>query len=308
MGVDPVWAPRGWRIVASMNTKDPNGLDLTAWIGRSETSSEPVGLWRARAMAAALDRPAPAPILALGSPLPFLWHWLYCVSTVPQQALAEDGHPPRGDFMPPVSQPQRMWAGGKLEFHRQIPIGDNLRRDSSIIDIRQTEGSHGEMVFVGLQHRYATDQGLAVLERQDVVYRHPMAAGQPPRKLARKWAPITIATAGKRTICPDERLLFRYSALSFNAHRIHYDLEYARSVEGYPGLLVHGPLLATLLLDLWFRGQNRPLLRALRVRALAPAFAGQPLELCVGKPAAGTQTLWAQNGNGDPLQQIELDY
>jgi 3-methylfumaryl-CoA hydratase len=274
--------------------------EFQSWSGRSETFDEPVGLWRATAMAAVLDRPAPE----TGDALPLPWHWIYCVTPVPQAKLAEDGHPQRGDFIPSLPPSQRMWAGSKLEFSDPIRIGDRLRRESRIVDIREKAGSNGAMVFVTLENRYSTERGLAVHERQDLVYRHPPKGSYQARKLD----PIGLETEAVRRACPDERQLFRFSALTFNAHRIHYDQAYALEVEGYPGLVVHGPLLATLLLDGWEGQAERPALRSLLIRALAPAFAGQPLELCTGVATAGQQSLWAQREGGDPLLRIDLEF
>ncbi|HET6564616.1 MAG TPA: MaoC family dehydratase N-terminal domain-containing protein [Xanthomonadales bacterium] len=275
-------------------------VDLQIGLGRCETASEPVGSWRAGAMAALLDRPIPEP----GSSLPMLWHWMYSVTTVPQARLAGDGHPKRGDFIPCFPQTSRMWAGSKLELLGDIRIGDELNRKSEIVDIRETSGSSGEIVWVTLENAYSTQRGLAVREYQDIVYRH---APRGDHKL-RNREPIRIGIEARRTVSPDERLLFRFSALTFNAHRIHYDLAYAQNVEGYPGLLVHGPLLATLLMDLWEENPRRPVLRSLQIRALAPAFAGEQLELCIGEPAAEHQTLWVQRQNGNAVMRIELDF
>jgi 3-methylfumaryl-CoA hydratase len=283
-----------------MSEQQPGDMNWQSWTGRSESVSEAVGPGPAAAMAATLDRPLPPP----GSSLPALWHWMYCVKVVPQSSLAEDGHPRRGEFIPPVPQEQRMWAGSKLEFSEEISIGDVLTRDSRIVDIREAAGSSGEMVFVTLENQYRTGRGLAIRELQDIVYRHrPAESGQ-----ARQRQPIALATEAVRPVCPDPRLLFRYSALTFNAHRIHYDLPYAREVEGYAGLVVHGPLLATLLMDFWEGMPGRPVLRSLAIRALAPALAGERLELCVGEAAVGQQTLWVQREGGDPLLRIELDF
>lgn len=277
-----------------------SGLDIQDWSGRTESVSEPVGIWRATAMAATLDRPAPG----LGDPLPALWHWMYGVKAVPQAMLAEDGHPQRGEFIPPLFQSQRLWAGSRLEFTDGIRIGDTLERESAITAVRETTGSSGTLVFVTLENRYSTERGLAIRELQDLVYRD----APPDGFQARQREPIGLRKEATRTVRADEPLLFRYSALTFNAHRIHYDAVYALEVEGYPGLVVHGPLLATWLMNFWQSQAGRPDFRALSIRALAPAFAGEPVELCVGVVNEAQQTLWAQRDNGDPLLRIDLDF
>jgi len=215
---------------------------LAEWVGRQESRDDVIAAAPAVALAATLDLGA-APS-AQGDALPPLWHWLYFLPVVRQSQLGPDGHPERGGFLPPVELPRRMWAGSQLVFHHPLSIGERVRRDSMITDVRHKHGRSGHLIFVVVRHEIHGSRGCAITEDQQIVYRG--AAG-----------PATTAavepqqrTAGwKRVVHPDPVLLFRYSALTFNGHRIHYDRPYAMDAEGYPGLVVHGPLLATLLLD-----------------------------------------------------------
>jgi 3-methylfumaryl-CoA hydratase len=160
--------------------------------------------------------------------------------------IGPDGHPKRGGFLPPVPLPRRMWAGSRLTFVQPVRVGDALTRESRILDVSGKEGRTGHLVFVTVRHDYSLASGLAITEEHDIVYRDNPQPGQP----APKPTPAPTDSQFSREIVPDPVLLFRYSALTFNGHRIHYDRSYVTEVEGYPGLIVHGPLIATLLLDL----------------------------------------------------------
>ena len=218
--------------------------ELKAWTGRQEVREDVVTPVPVAALAATLDRDDPAP--APGTPLPPLWHWLYFLPLHRQSELGPDGHAKRGGFLPPVPLPRRMWAGGRFDFRRPLRVGDAIRRTSTIADVGLKEGRTGPLVFVLVRHEVATGEGVALVEEHDIVYRdlpEPGEAAPAPR-------PARADAAWRRDIHPDDVLLFRYSALTFNGHRIHYDRRYVTEVEGYPGLIVHGPLLATLLVDL----------------------------------------------------------
>jgi 3-methylfumaryl-CoA hydratase len=209
------------------------------WIGRTESVEDIVTAWPLSALAATLDREPPADIV------PPLWHWLYFLPTHPQGELGPDGHGKRGKFLPPVELPRRMWAGGRVEFHDGLRVGDRARRISRIASVQEKQGRTGPLVFVVVRHEIHTQRGLALSEEHDIVYRdHPQAGDVAPAQTA------PDAAEWERTIHPDDVLLFRYSALTFNGHRIHYDRRYCTEVEHYPGLVVHGPLVATLLLGL----------------------------------------------------------
>jgi 3-methylfumaryl-CoA hydratase len=230
-------------------------------------------------------------------PLPPLWHWLYFLPIARQSEIGPDGHPRRGGFLPPVPLPRRMWAGSQLEFRAPLRLGDALQRRSSIVDVSGKSGRSGELVFVKVRHELHCNGAAepALLEFHDIVYRDAQRADDPP--------PVPQAApegaAWQRELQPDEVLLFRYSALTFNGHRIHYDRPYATQVEGYPGLVVHGPLIATLLLDLLRRHAPQAELATFRFKALRPTFDGRPMRVN-GTPQSDGKTvhLWAQDHEG----------
>ena len=262
------------------------------WIGRSETLHDSAHPWPLQALAATLDH-ASAP----AAELPPLWHWLYFLPRHRQSEVGADGHPQRGGFLPPVPLPRRMWAGSQLEFRAPLRIGDALRRTSTIADVSAKSGRSGELVFVKVRHEVFCNGGAeaALVEHQDIVYREAPRAGDAAPVPQR--APA--GAAWQREWLPDEVLLFRYSALTFNGHRIHYDQPYATTVEGYPGLVVHGPLIATLLLDLLHRHAPAAQVASFRFRALRPTISGRPMRVN-GVPQADGRTvqLWAQDHEG----------
>lgn len=282
-----------------------HGIDvegLRAWVGRREVAEDVVAPVPMAALAATLDRDDPPP--AAGDPLPPLWHWLHFLPLHRASELGPDGHAARGGFLPPVPLPRRMWAGGRLEFRRPLRVGDAVRRTSTVADVGLKEGRTGPLVFVLVRHEIATAGGdVALVEEHDIVYRDPpRAAGEaapPPGRPAREDA------AWRREVRPDDVLLFRYSALTFNGHRIHYDRRYATGVEGYPGLVVHGPLVATLLADLARRHEPRPL-RTFRFRALRPLFDTAPFAVCgAPSPDGSGLALWARAPDGSAAMEAE---
>lgn len=240
---------------------------LRQWIGRSESRTETLALQPVLGLAATLDLDGEA--IARG-PLPPLWHWLYFLPRAPQHRLGRDGHAVLGGFLPPVPLPRRMWAGGKLEFVDRICVGDEVTRSSKIADVALKSGSSGALCFVTVEHTVSTRRGIATRERQDIVYRDP----PPPAKsqLASAAADVTPPGALHRSHMADPVLLFRYSALTFNGHRIHYDHDYVRDVEGYPGLVVHGPLQAVLMVDLLRRELPQANVKRFGFRGMAPLF------------------------------------
>jgi 3-methylfumaryl-CoA hydratase len=266
---------------------------LRDWIGRSEATDDRVGKTPAAALSATLDRDDAPP--ADGDPLPPLWHWLYFLPLHRQSELGPDGHAKRGGFLPPVPLPRRMWAGGRFEFHQPLRIGEAIRRNSRIVDVSVKDGRSGRLVFVLVRHEIGNDAGLAIVEEHDIVYREPPSLGD-PAPLPR---PARCDETWSRTIAADDVLLFRYSALTFNGHRIHYDRRYVTAVEGYPGLVVHGPLIATLLLDLLRRNRPEAEVSRFSFRALRPLFDTAPFAVC-GRPAdaADTVDLWARDADG----------
>jgi 3-methylfumaryl-CoA hydratase len=261
---------------------------LQQWIGRSETRSDVVTAAPVAALAATLDIDSPGEIL------PPLWHWLYFLPFHRQSELGPDGHAKRGGFLPPVDLPRRMWAGGRLEFHHPLHVGDNITRVSRIADVKLKQGRSGPLVFVLVRHEISNAGGLALTEEHDIVYReHPGPGDAAP---APQPAPSDVAW--QRAVHPDDILLFRYSALTFNGHRIHYDRRYVTEVEGYPGLVVHGPLIATLLVDLIRANLPAATVKRFEFRAVSPIFDTADFTVA-GKPRdKHTIDLWAKNAAG----------
>ena len=274
-------------------------LDLEAlrrWVGRTEVRTDQVTPVPVAAMAATLDRDDPAP--ADGSELPPLWHWLYFTPLARASEIGPDGHAKRGGFLPPVPLPRRMWAGGRLEFRQPLRVGDVLTRTSTIADVSGKSGRSGSLVFVTVRHEIANAAGIALTEEHDIVYREEPAADAPAP--APQAAPAGEAFA--REIVPDPVLLFRYSALTFNGHRIHYDRSYVTEVEGYPGLIVHGPLIATLLLDLLRREVPDRRVSRFEFKAMRPIFDIHRFSVCGRNEPAGANgervALWARDHEG----------
>ena len=266
--------------------------ELTAWIGRTETLTDSAAPAPIRGLAALLDREVD---VVQGGAMPLLAHWLYFLPTAAQSQLGADGHPRRGGFLPPVSLPRRMWAGSRVQFHADLRVGTQISRASRIADVNVKSGRSGTLVFVKVTHEVRCGETLAITEEQDIVYRD---APQPGAALAPTPAPE--GAVWRREIKPDPVLLFRYSALTFNAHRIHYDRPYATEVEHYPALVVHGPLIATLLLDLVRRSLPDARIARFSFRAAMPLFDTAPFVVC-GAPEpndAKSIRLWAQDERG----------
>jgi 3-methylfumaryl-CoA hydratase len=265
--------------------------DFSAWIGRSEQARDPMSLAQAQAAQATFDEADPP--LAEGDELPLPWHWFFFLPRAAQAALGEDGHPQRGGFLPPFPQPRRMFAGARMRVNRALRVGVPALREATIRDVAVKSGKSGSLAFVTVALRFLQDGQLCVEEEQDIVYREPGPPLPAPQPAA---LPALPAGAWSRTVQPDTRLLFRFSALTFNAHRIHYDRPYATAVEGYPGLVVHGPLTATLLLQLVRQSSARPIV-AFDFRGQAPLFDGSPVRLAA-LPDGDRVTLEARGPNG----------
>jgi 3-methylfumaryl-CoA hydratase len=265
---------------------------LQDWVGKSETAQDTASDASVAGLAALLDHDMPPWTKGEAPPLT---HWLWFHSCVRESALGPDGHAKCGGFLPPVDLPRRMWAGSRVQFLNSIALGSAIRRVSTIANIEAKEGKSGQMVFVTVAHEIFADDTLAVSEEQDIVYREapsgPVTPPAPPKK-DRRHSECT------RAIAPDPVLLFRYSALTFNAHRIHYDRDYAHDIEGYPGLVVHGPLVATLLMDHYLRAHPCAPVTAFRFRAQRPLFDTAPFDLCMTEAEAGAD-LWALNAQGE---------
>ncbi len=271
---------------------------LRGWIGREDFSRDVVTAAPVAALSATLDRDDPAPLP--GAVLPPLWHWLYFLSHARQSELGADGHPRRGGFLPPVGLPRRMWAGGRLRFLAPLHVGEAVERRSRIMDVTVKHGRAGRLVFVLVRHEIRSALGVAIEEEHDIVYRDAAAPGEAPPVSGTAAAEAAV---WRREIVPDDVLLFRYSALTFNGHRIHYDRRYVTQVEGYPGLIVHGPLLATLLLDLLRRNCAAPV-ASFRFRALRPVFDIAPFAVC-GVPAGEGAKLWVEGADGMVAMEAE---
>ena len=271
-------------------------MNLQDWIGRSETAEDIATATPYAALSATLDQPdiqRPPP----GAPLPRLWHWLYFLPIYAQSDIGADGHAKRGGFMPPVSLPRRMWAGSDFAFDEPLLIGDHLRRTSTIADVKEKSGRTGSLIFVRVRHEIRRNgaQAIALTEHHNIVYRAAAALDDvvpAPQAAPAEWA-------WERRIVPDDVLLFRYSALTFNGHRIHYDRQYVTEVEGYPGLVVHGPLIATLLMDLLRRQQPEAKVARFEFKAVRPTFDITPFSVH-GQPSADGKTvrLWGRDHEG----------
>ena len=271
--------------------------EFSDWIGRSEEVTDVLEPARSNALRAALGDTGAR---ASGEELPLLHHWLYFWNVQPPAGLGEDGHPAKGGFLPPVPLPRRMWAGGRLEFARPLHLGERVTKVSKILDVKEKSGKTGKLVFVTVEHRLSGADGLAIVEEQDLVYREPSAPGA---IAAPTGAGDTPDAPWCETIAPDTVLLFRYSALTMNGHRIHYDLPYARDEEAYPALVVHGPLQATLLIDLAARNLGKPITK-FSFRGQQPAFAGAPLHVCGDAGEDGAEVWTEQDGKKNMVASV----
>lgn len=249
------------------------------WVGREEHRTDRADAALFARWLATLDRTAPVDGHASQG-----FHWCLCTPDAPTVQLGEDGHPRRDEseasFLPPVQLPRRMWASSRLEFLAPLTPGMAIERISRIQSVTEKQGGSGQLIFVDVEHETSGDGLLAVREVQSLVYRGaaaPDAPLSPPLLGAGSFDPV--GWEAHRALVPSEALLFRYSALTFNSHRIHYDLPYARDTERYRGLVVHGPLTATLLLDLAQRHFGDNALKSFAFRGLGPAICGEELHL-----------------------------
>lgn len=267
--------------------------DFSDWVGRSEELVDVLEPARSNALRAALGDTAP---LSAGDALPLLHHWLYFWNVQPPAGLGVDGHPAKGGFLPPVELPRRMWAGGRVKFLQPLLLGERVTKQSTILKVQAKSGKSGNLVFVTVEHKLSGGQGLAIVEEQDIVYREAAAAGSIPAPSDDGSIP---AAAWREEFQPDPVVLFRYSALTMNGHRIHYDRPYAMDEEAYPGLVVHGPLQATLLADLAVRKLGKPL-ATFDFRGMSPAFDGMTLHVC-GEATDEGAKVWTQQGAGQNM-------
>lgn len=280
-------------------TLDPDRL--SAWIGRVERSQDVIDPSKARQMQLTLDREAD---LAEGAALPPLWHYIYFNPEIRARDLGADGHERLGRFLPPVALPRRMWAASTLTIHAPLRIGDRAEKTTTITSVELKTGRSGTLCFVGLRHDITAGGTPRLSEQQTVVYREipALGAAQPaglPSPQGGTWS---------RSVSPDPMMLFRYSALIFYAHRIHYDADWTRGTEGYPDLVVHGPLIATLLADgLVAHAPEGARLREARIRAVAPIFAGADFTLAGHLDPSGPQA-WATDRHGHLAMTVDCQF
>jgi len=270
---------------------------LRGWIGGTETLEDVAAAAPLQGLAALLDHETPP---WPKNELPPLGHWLYFLPRARQSKIDVDGHPRRGGFLPPIDLPRRMFAGATIGFHAPIAVGAKIERVSTILDVTEKSGGSGRLVFVKLRHEISAGSVLCVSEEQDIVYREA-ARGimKPPRPDGSPRRADEV-----RRITPDPTQLFRFSALTFNAHRIHYDRDYARDIEFYPGLVVQGPYIATLLMDHLLRHDPAARLHSFRFRAKSPLFDAAPFDVCLARKENGYD-LWAVDADGREAMSAE---
>jgi 3-methylfumaryl-CoA hydratase len=277
-------------------SEKPDLDHLRQWIGRSTEASDIVTAQLVKGLRATLFLPVGEP--KTGDAAPFTVHWCLAPAVVPAAELGADGHPARGGFLPPVPLPRRMWAGGELEFFDTLRVGDEVRRTSRIKDVSLKSGSTGVLCFVSVDHEHATPRGIAIQERHDIVYRDVTpASGSAPAKAS---APPPVAKH-RETHMADPVLLFRYSALTFNGHRIHYDRDYVTKVEGYPGLIFHGPMQAALQIEFAAKLRGR-VPKKFAYRGVQPLFEGSEFSVNANDTDNGLET-WTANSEGQPTMK-----
>jgi itaconyl-CoA hydratase/mesaconyl-C4 CoA hydratase len=262
-------------------------MDFSAWIGRTEEAQDHLSLNLIKRIAATFGEPLPAQ----GDALPPLWQWCFFQEPVFESQLGGDGHPARGGFLPPADNRNRMWAGGRVDFVQPLKVGADAHRLSTILHIEEKHGRTGSLLFVTVRHDYSQNGELCVREEQDIVYREPN-----PPKLTSGEAPGQGDWS--ETIEPTPTLLFRYSAVTFNGHRIHYDYPYVTETEGYPGLVVHGPMIATLNLRAFIRANPDKQVRHFAYRGVRPLNVPTPFRVGGRISEPGKAQLWAGNEAG----------
>jgi 3-methylfumaryl-CoA hydratase len=269
---------------------------LRQWIGRSEEATDTVTAQLVKGLRATLFQEVGAP--KAGDAAPFTVHWCLAQPVFPMSMLGPDGHPTRGGFLPPVPLPRRMWAGGAIEFLQPLRVGDESTRSSRIADVQVKTGSTGTLCFVSVEHSISSPRGIAIRERQDIVYRE-MTTSTPATAKA---SPPPPEAQHRETHVSDPVLLFRYSALTFNGHRIHYDRDYVTKVEGYPGLIFHGPLQATFIIEMAAKLHGGKPPKKFTYRGLQPLFEGSEFSINANETADGME-LWTANAEGQPTMK-----
>lgn len=274
---------------------------LQQWVGKQESSEDDISLFPARALAAALNNDR---LPEKGDALPLFWEWMYFLATPRGDETGADGHPAKGGFLPPVPLPRRMWAAGEVESVRALVIGEPATRVSTIESVELKSGSTGTLVFVNVRHEIFQRDELCISQVQNIVYREQPAGDGPVALPAGKAAPETFDFT--QVITPDPVLLYRFSALTYNGHRIHYDRDYAVSEELYPALVVHGPLLVTLLLELKRAKLADRQIKSFKFRAMRPTFDNQTFNVS-GKVDDGALALWSSDADGFVCMTIKAD-
>ncbi|MBV7569520.1 MaoC family dehydratase N-terminal domain-containing protein [Pseudomonas sp. PDM27] len=265
--------------------------DFSAWIGRRQESQDRISFTLVKRIAATLGEPAPRS----GESLPPLWHWAFFQEPVTADELGPDGHPALGGFLPPAHNRNRMWAGSRLEFYQPLTVEADVTCVSTILNVEEKHGRTGSLLFVTVRHEYFQDGKRALQDEQDIVYREPT----PPKLSGTEAIP---QGQWRDPVVPSPTLLFRYSAVTFNGHRIHYDWPYVTDTEGYPGLVVHGPLIATLNLRAFSKAHPNARLKRFTFRGVRPLISPQPFEVGGRLIDSGKAQLWA--GNQDGTAQI----
>ena len=278
-------------------SEKPDLDHLRQWIGRSTQASDIVTAQLVKGLRATLfmDIGEPKP----GDAAPFTVHWCLAPAVYPMSELGPDGHPTRGGFLPPVPLPRRMWAGGELELFEPLRVGDEVTRTSRISDVTMKTGSTGALCFVSVDHLITTSRGAAIRERQDIVYRD-MSTSEPSAPVKPATAPPTAKH--RETHMADPVLLFRYSALTFNGHRIHYDRDYVTKVEGYPGLIFHGPMQAAFLVEFAAKLHGGTAPKKFVYRGVQPLFEGSEFSVNANEAGAGME-MWTANSAGQPTMK-----
>ncbi|MEA2916710.1 MAG: 3-methylfumaryl-CoA hydratase [Bradyrhizobium sp.] len=278
-------------------TEKPDHDHLRQWIGRTTEASDIVTAQLVKGLRATLFQEIGEP--KPGDAAPWTVHWCLAQPVFPMSQLGHDGHPARGGFLPPVPLPRRMWAGGELEFFEPLRVGDETTRTSRISDVTMKAGSTGVLCFVSVEHEVTTPRGTAIRERQDIVYRDISTA---PASAPAKPAAAPPVAKHRESHMADPVLLFRYSALTFNGHRIHYDRDYVTKVEGYPGLIFHGPLQAAFIVELAAKLHGGTAPKKFSYRGLQPLFEGSEFSINANETAAGME-LWTANSAGQPTMK-----
>lgn len=277
-------------------SKDSSG-EYSSWLGKKEQRTEVIDPVRVAAFAATLDLTTdPEP----GEELPPGWQWLFFNPVARRRELGADGHPKRGGFLPPIDLPRRLWAGSRITYLEPVIIGETATRHSEIVQIQNKAGRRGPLWFVTVKHITSMNDRVCSVEEQDIVYRGTLPSGTAPPPTE----PAPAQAQWSREVHTDTTLLFRYSALTFNGHRIHYDQAYAQQVEGYPDLLVHGPLTATLIQQFVLDCHPGHRLKTFNFRGANPLYVGRPFTL-QGQldPATDTINTWARGPEGELSMQ-----